>query len=199
MKKIGELIRSRKRTVLKPRERIRDMTREEFVSLFNSRLAPDPSTGCLVWHKRHRTTRYGTCWNPLKHKQATAHRTAMELHIGRFLTPDENVLHKCDNGFCCNPDHLFIGTHQENMDDMNRKGRAIILKGERNGNAKLTEAQVIEIRSKYIPRKYGTPRLAKEYGVTQGLTMAIISNRIWKHLPPTQHRVNAHGRNRITL
>ena len=66
------------------------------------------------------------------------------------------------------------------MIDMARKGRTGVLIGEQNTQSKLTEKQVMEILTKYKPWKYGTPRLAKEYGVTQGVIMAIVSGRSWK-------------------
>ena len=52
-----------------------------------------------------------------------AHRVAVELVIGRKPSPDEHVLHACDNPPCCNPNHLSLGSHQDNMDDMMKRGR----------------------------------------------------------------------------
>ena len=52
-----------------------------------------------------------------------AHRFAMELELGRELFPDEFVCHSCDSPPCCNPTHLFLGTHGDNMADMVAKGR----------------------------------------------------------------------------
>lgn len=59
------------------------------------------------------------------------------------------VLHKCDNPKCCNPEHLFLGTHKDNTQDCIAKGRFVITphKGEKNGNSKLTDDQVLKIRA----------------------------------------------------
>lgn len=115
------------------------------------------------------------------------HRVAMSLRLNRNivsptrqLNQGEIVRHKCDNPICCNPDHLLLGTQLENIQDRDKRGRTS--KGEHRYNSKLTEKEVREIRKKYIPRKYGLPRLAKEYGVDFTTIDAIIKRRGWKHV-----------------
>ena len=63
-----------------------------------------------------------------------------------------------------------------------KKNRGADHKGEKHGRHKLTEAQVVEIREKYIPRKYSTRRLAKEYGVSQPVVHDIVKYISWKHI-----------------
>lgn len=78
-----------------------------------------------------------------------AHRVAWFFQYGEF-PGDFLVCHHCDNRVCVNPDHLFLGTKQDNSDDMVAKGRAWNPVGERNGNAKLTQDQVDLIRSGFF-------------------------------------------------
>ena len=103
------------------------------------------------------------------------HRFAM-IHIYKVPNPNNKpeVCHTCDNPSCIRQEHLFWGTHQENMDDMVRKGRTNPRYGSDNNMTKLTEQQRLEIRSKYKPPNpryakngYSTWKLAKEYNVSQ--------------------------------
>lgn len=115
--------------------------------------------------------------------QAKAHRFSWELHFG--VIPDGlHVLHRCDRPRCVNPSHLFLGTHQDNMDDKMSKGRHVVLKGSRNPIAKLSEEQVLEIKRRYRGRcrRNGAIPLAKEFGVSCHAIDAIVSGRNWKHV-----------------
>ena len=81
----------------------------------------EPDSGCWLWTGSRRRHGYGRMYS-LDRKGLSAHRVSWELFRGPI--PDGlDVLHKCDNPPCVNPDHLFVGTMQDNMDDMVRKGR----------------------------------------------------------------------------
>ena len=86
------------------------------------------------------------------------------------------VCHYCDNPACINPSHLFLGTHQDNIDDMKNKGRGI--KGTMVHTSKLTPEQVLLIR--VDPRHY--PLIAREYGVTGTSVRSIKERRSWQWL-----------------
>ena len=81
------------------------------------------------------------------------------------------VCHTCDNRRCCNPDHLFLGTNQENIQDMNQKGRNYISWGERSGLHKLSTEEVKAIRS---DSRLGI-QIAQDFGVTKS-TVSEIKN-----------------------
>ncbi len=104
---------------------------------------PEPNTGCWLW--------MGCCTNDgygrfsLNKKAVFAHRASYFIHKGKIIN-GKNVLHKCDNPYCVNPDHLFLGTRSENMQDMILKGRQYLnLKGKCPA-AKLSDDNVREIR-----------------------------------------------------
>jgi hypothetical protein len=110
----------------------------------------------------------------LNKKSKLAHRVAYTLWIGEI--PDGLIVrHKCNNPPCVNPNHLEIGTHQDNMNDMVRAGRQAFQKGEKNGRVKLTRDQVETIRS-----RVGLLReLAQEFGVSQQQISRIQSHKRW--------------------
>jgi hypothetical protein len=120
-------------------------------------------------------------------KGTLAHRFSWELHFGPI--PDGlYVCHKCDTPRCVRPDHLFLGTQQDNVADCIAKGRRgpvyrggprNPLRGESAPRAKLTWREVHEIRARYIKGVYGCVRLAKEYGVSKTLIESIVAGRIW--------------------
>lgn len=109
----------------------------------------------------------------------------MKCHrISYFLThgslPHElEVCHKCDNPPCCNPHHLFLGTHADNMKDCKRKGRTS--RGQKHHWHKLTERQVVAIRKEHAEGDTIT-EIAKDYKMSFYAIWAIVNRRSWKHL-----------------
>lgn len=92
------------------------------------------------------------------------------------------VCHRCDTPGCVNPDHWFLGTHQENMIDKMLKGHIKVAKGEDAGNAKLTEAKVTEIRVLYKTGRYSMREIGKLYDVNCTTVHKIVKRITWKHL-----------------
>ena len=113
-------------------------------------------------------------------KVVMAHRLSYEITYGEIRNGLE-VCHKCDNRCCVNPDHLFLGTHKENMDDRDKKGRNKPQKGQKNGRAKLSENDVLAIKTK---RANGATyqKLADEYGVHKRTVMDAVSGKNWSNL-----------------
>ncbi len=87
-----------------------------------------------------------------------------------------NVLHGCDNPPCCNPAHLRLGTQAENIADCIRRNRKAI--GERTNTAKLTPAQIREIRASGALQS----ELARQFNVTQPLISMIKGGKLWTHV-----------------
>lgn len=88
---------------------------------FNEKWTPEPMSGCWLWMASVTVDGYGAIASG--GKVIRAHRVSWEIH--RVQIPqDMCVLHHCDNPPCVNPEHLWIGTHEENVKDMVRKGRA---------------------------------------------------------------------------
>lgn len=99
-----------------------------------------------------------------------AHRFSWEAHNGQI--PEEMcVLHKCDTPSCVNPDHLFLGTNDDNVADRVAKGRSA--KGEQHGKAKLTDRQILEIRD-----MSGTLQEIGDYYGVHNSHISRIKNRI---------------------
>ena len=109
-----------------------------------------------------------------------AHRISYYLANRNLPEYPLQVRHKCKIKLCVNPNHLESGTHTENMQDKYRDKTILI--GENHQNSKLTEQQVLEIRTKYIPYKYSSIKLANEYNVSDRLILKIINNKLWKHI-----------------
>ncbi|MSX98133.1 MAG: hypothetical protein F2743_08480 [Actinobacteria bacterium] len=131
--------------------------------------------GCWVWK---RPTNFTPRVN-LDDHSFKASRVA--FYIGHGKDPgDKLVCHTCDNPLCVRPDHLFLGTTQENTADRSRKGRTRPGSGhgELNKNAKLTAADVLSIRQS----KLASRALANKYNVTISAIQKIISFRTWGHL-----------------
>lgn len=110
--------------------------------------------------------------------------TRVMWHYMRGFIPNDGsyhgycVLHKCDNPGCVNPDHLFLGTHAENMRDRDNKGRQA--KGSEAGRTKLTEADVARIRD--LRGKETTRVTAERFGISHAYVSAIRHGRAWAHL-----------------
>ena len=132
---------------------------------------------CWIWIGG-KANGYGYFW--LNGKQCKATRVSWEFHF-ESIPPEVEVMHKCDNPSCVNPDHLCLGTHQENMTDMKNKGRAGFVRrvGSSSPSSKLTDEQVEEIRQRVVSGETHES-VAKDYPVGKTTVTAIINGRIRK-------------------
>lgn len=134
----------------------------------------DPS-GCWLWTGGTTNFGYGVFSLAGTKDLHGAHRVAWRLHHGHDAGK-KCVLHRCDTPGCVNPDHLFLGSRVENMEDKIRKGRQP--KGEATGRAKLSEDQVLAIQSDHRSQA----KIASEYGVDQSTISNIKTGASWGHL-----------------
>lgn len=143
----------------------------------------DTSGDCWVWTGKIATTGYGRIYDGVS-RMLNAHRYSWVLHNGP-IAAGLQVCHTCDNRACVNPDHLFLGTQQENMDDMFNKGRNSEpprLLGEKHGNAKLTAGDVRTIRRLYANGNVTMNQLAEEFGVGFSNISKIVNRVAWRHV-----------------
>lgn len=155
-----------------------------FVEHFWERVAKGTTDSCWQWIGHVNWHGYGDC--TMHSKSRTAHRVAWEL-VNGDIPKGLHVLHRCDNRLCVNPNHLFLGTHQENMADMKRKGRGRTSPkaGELHPQAKLTANDVREIRQLLSARPAPMPlkrTVARRFGVSPHTVENIIYRHSWKHL-----------------
>lgn len=142
---------------------------------------------------QYRRTRRG-CWNWTgsvfttngrarmilgKSHSMTAAKVSYVLHKG--ATKGLLVLHSCDNVLCVNPEHLRLGTNQDNSDDMVKRGRSLYQVESANHAAKLNETKVRRIKV-LLKKGVKQNRLAREYGVCKQTIWFIAHNMMWSHV-----------------
>lgn len=137
------------------------------------------SEGCWEWTGTlHPKTRYGAILMP-NGKKEPAHRMSYRLAHGE-IPKGQKVLHRCDNPPCVNPDHLFLGTQQDNVRDCVQKGR---------NTSKLSRQQV-EAMLKERMQGARICDLAIRYGVKWCQVWKIVNGRQWKHVQAGETRTS---------
>lgn len=144
------------------------------LKLFWAKISKDGPDGCWQWiGGTHKARGYGMfCFGGFN---IVAHRVSWMLHYGP-IPADTFVLHQCDNVLCVNPEHLFLGTNQDNYDDRDAKNR--VAHGENAGGAKLKASDVIDIFRSDEP----VEQLAKRYDVHPSHVVNIQLGRRWRRL-----------------
>jgi hypothetical protein len=129
---------------------------------------------CWLWKDRPNADGYGTISIGGRDNQSKlfAHRVAKTLATGEEIPPGKILIHGCDNPPCCNPEHLHVATHQENMDDMVQKKRSAV----NFSNAKVNWDIVDDIRSSNLTNS----DLSQKHKVSESTIYAIKTNRSWK-------------------
>lgn len=148
-----------------------------------SKIKVNPITDCWEWQGSTKGMGYGyTIIGSRKdgtRRTASTHRLAYEEWKGE-IPNGYFVCHKCDNPRCINPEHLFVGTRQDNIDDRERKGRNIVKFGEDKSNSKLTMKDVKDARWERAYKGTTYQALADKYGVGKHTIMNAIKGKTWK-------------------
>ena len=135
--------------------------------------------GCLLW-PYNVSSNGGYGWIKIKGKYRVAHRLVCQMAHGPAPKEKREAAHKCGVPLCVSPAHVRWATHQENMLDKIQHGTS--LRGERHPFSRLTEADVIAIRSR---PDLTAPALANEIGkgITAGMIQKVRTRRNWAWLP----------------
>ena len=154
----------------------RHLTLDEVAEIIHSRSIPEPNSGCLLWEgclqhvppsripRNGSIQLYGSI--RLRGKMTRVHRVMYEAAYGP-IPEGGQILHRCDVRLCCNPGHLFLGTHDENHADKAQKDR---------GRKKLTHAKAKEIRQ-MAATGTGQHEIAKAFSVHQATVSRIVNGR----------------------
>ena len=151
----------------------------DWIARFWARVDKRGPAECWEWRRSRSKAGYGRV--RAGGHLVYAHRAAWVL-ASNALIPDEMcVCHRCDNPPCCNPAHLFLATQAQNVRDRDSKGRGKqgpVRRGEQNPRARLTNAQVDEIRALLVTRTRRS--VAEMYGVAQTTISAIATGTNWR-------------------
>ena len=133
--------------------------------------------GCWDWSGTIQWTGYATLniRPPIK-----AHRASWILNYGS-IPEGKLVCHTCDNRKCTNPEHLWLGTYEENIADKFKKGRSNTPKGSQLKVSQLNEEQVLEIKV-FLKNGLTCGEIARQYGVSRKIISRIKNNDTWKHI-----------------
>lgn len=154
----------------------RPMTYGNEIERFHQKYIPEPNSGCWLWIGGTRANSKGKLYSRHFRDNGTSingHRFSWIIHNG--LIPEELcICHICDVTLCVNPEHLFIGTHQDNMTDMTNKNRQSKHRGEEKINlAKLTNKEAEFIRNSDLSQS----QLGKIFNVAQTTIHRIKTNK----------------------
>ena len=135
-----------------------------------------PEAGCWVWMGSTQVRGYGEIIS--NNRKHLAHRASYEAFVGK-IPKGMYVCHACDNVACVNPNHLFLGTQNQNQQDMASKGRST--RGVKNPMAKLDEYGVKQIKEG-IKAGQSDSSLAKSWMVCRQTINNIRNKKVWNHV-----------------
>lgn len=134
--------------------------------------------GCWYCSAGGENSRYGTIYHQGSN---ISNHTAAWLCWHGPIPKGQCVLHKCDNMRCVNPDHLFLGTNDDNSKDMVSKDRQWKPKGELNSCARFNEQDIQEIRG-MLESGYSQSFIAQYFKTSQSVISLIKNGQRWGHV-----------------
>ena len=153
------------------------------IERFKSKVKRGDKDACWEWQAATLPTGYGAFMTKVSGLLRAPRVAYFIAKTNPNQIPDGLIVcHKCDNPRCCNPHHLFAGGYRDNGQDMSRKGRSSLqrypglMAGEKNGAAKITAKDVVEIRK----RKFSITQTAKMYGLSTTSIKSIRSGKSWR-------------------
>jgi hypothetical protein len=171
------------------RARRRPSVAERFWGKVDRSAGPD---SCWPWLGARNAQGYGRVSVNRRNRQA--HRVAFEL-AGGTLDRGQVACHRCDNPPCCNPTHVFAGTHGDNSADMVAKGRSTAgdrnpsrlyperqVRGEQQHSAKLSDESVLALRQRWAMGGLTKRGLAREIGLSETALRRLLGGRTWAHV-----------------
>lgn len=153
-----------------------------FLERFWSSVGPMKPGNCWEWQACRSNKDYGAVF--CDGRQQGAHRVMWRLMFGE-IPKGLCVCHCCDNPSCVNPAHLFLGTHKDNANDRDKKGRLNHLTRRKPivppTNTKFTENQIKEIRAR-AEKGEAAAAMAREFDVWPETISNIIHRKTWRHV-----------------
>ena len=128
--------------------------------------------GCWEFTGGHDSWGYGAIYH--EGRQLGAHKASWIAHKGEV--GNSHVLHTCDNRSCINPDHLYLGSHQDNMKDRDLRGRQF------SGLTRLSEEEVREIKNFLGTTSRTLEDIGRQFNVTKHTIFDIKRERTWSHV-----------------
>jgi hypothetical protein len=156
-------------------ENQRMTVRERFLSAPKTRSVD----GCLLWGGATGKGGYGVLIRTSRRRMYFAHRVSWEVHFGP-IPSGMLVCHRCDNPRCVDPNHLFLGTNDDNMADMVEKGRQC--RGSDCHTSRLSVKDVLEIRALHATGEHSQGSLARRFGVWYNTIHMIVTRKSWRHV-----------------
>lgn len=146
---------------------------------FFDKVFPEPNTGCWIWCGATHPSGHGSV-NAKSHNGLNwAHRYSYFVENGDF-DRDQLVLHKCDNPWCVNPLHLYLGSKGDNVRDLIERGSPKWASGNQIGTSKLTPFIVKEIKE--LLGVISNRQIAKKYNVSHSCINSIFNGNRWKEV-----------------